>query len=340
MIDPPKKDHNIEVEVEQLENLAESQNSGDDIPCICQRRKRAIKIVNEPAAIRSILHLEPGPSQWLVRQIHRRAQELKDYGVETHIRWVPGHAGVESNENADQAAKDAAKTGIHCRERFNSLSHMSRLITECKRKEDRKWFRAQHQKRKPESRSTYKLLDNKQMMDKAAAGAKKGLACLYYQLKLGHAHTADYLFNIGKNSSRSCSRCQNAGIQTVRHLMMDCRKWRQERDTMWAEVKKKGCTLNRNWEQVRDIFVDEKATASILRFLLCIGIGRKYNEEEVEERERNRLLDIDELPKASGPNWKIEDIWASLGRDSMGDQELTKLIESVHDRRLDVRGEH
>ena len=259
---------------------------------ILERTTNVHICTDSKAAIGRITHLRPGPGQWLACRIHRRAQELKDYEIGIHILWVPGHTDIEGNERADRAAKDAAKTGMYVRERFNSLSHTSRLITECKWNQDREWFRAQHQKRKPESRSTYKLLDKKQTMDKIAAGARKGLASIFYQLKSGHAHTADYLFKIGKSSSRSCIHCQNAGTQTVRHLMMDCRKWRRERDNMWAKMKKEGCTLRHNWSKIRYIFADEKATAAVLRYLLCTNIGRKSNEEEVEERERNRLLDI------------------------------------------------
>jgi hypothetical protein len=38
----------------------------------------------------------------------RLLQKLDDKGVHTKSRWVPAHAGVEGNERADQAAKEAA----------------------------------------------------------------------------------------------------------------------------------------------------------------------------------------------------------------------------------------
>jgi len=191
---------------------------------------------------------------------------------------------VEGNERADRVAKEAARSGTHSHEKFNSLAHLSRLITKCKWNEDRKWFRDQHHKRKPESRNTYKLLDKNQRIDPPAAGAKKKLACLFYQLKSGHAYTAEFLCRIGECNSRICSNCENGRIQTVRHLMLDCRKWRRERDIMWYEIKKANSTLRRNWAHLCDIFTDEKATAPILKLIQSTGIGRKYNEESEEQR--------------------------------------------------------
>ena len=35
-------------------------------------------------------------------------EELKEKGVLTTIRWVPGHFGIEGNEKADLLAKKAA----------------------------------------------------------------------------------------------------------------------------------------------------------------------------------------------------------------------------------------
>lgn len=82
---------------------------------------------------------------------------------------------VEGNEKADEAAKKAAeKPGIRqCPERFPSLAHEGRTITECKWKKARHWFRSRIDRQGPLERVEYDLALETQetdggMMDIAA----------------------------------------------------------------------------------------------------------------------------------------------------------------------------
>ena len=53
-------------------------------------------------------HTQPGPGQALAIQAHVIAKRLHFQGHQPTIRWVPGHAGLEGNEGAEQVAKQAA----------------------------------------------------------------------------------------------------------------------------------------------------------------------------------------------------------------------------------------
>jgi len=65
-------------------------------------------LLDSQAAIARLRHTQPGPGQALAIQAHAIAKRLHTQGRQPTIQWVPGHAGVEGNEKADQVAKQAA----------------------------------------------------------------------------------------------------------------------------------------------------------------------------------------------------------------------------------------
>lgn len=89
-------------------------------------------MVDSKSAIARIINLEPGTGQWLALRIREHTQQLQKYVISTIIHCVPCHVNIKGNEQADQAAKEAARNSTCPRERFVSLAHVARLITERK----------------------------------------------------------------------------------------------------------------------------------------------------------------------------------------------------------------
>ena len=65
-------------------------------------------LLDSQATIARLRHTQPGPGQALAIQAHAIAKRLHTQGRQPTIQWVPGQAGIEGNEKADQVAKQAA----------------------------------------------------------------------------------------------------------------------------------------------------------------------------------------------------------------------------------------
>ena len=102
--------------------------------------------------------------------------------------------------------------------------------------------------------------------------------------------------------SNKCTECSEAPPQTVRHLMLDCRRWRRERDEMWKQIEISGSQIRPGRTKIKNLFGDEQATAAILQFLKNTTVGKRNINSTAEEcRETLGLedLDADEEPGES-----------------------------------------
>jgi hypothetical protein len=78
----------------------------DDI--ISEGVQKIISFTASQAAVNRMRHNEPGRGQTWPSAIKRSTEEMCRQNIQLEFRWVPGHAGIEGNETADQLAKDTA----------------------------------------------------------------------------------------------------------------------------------------------------------------------------------------------------------------------------------------
>ncbi|KAI9041051.1 uncharacterized protein KD926_007468 [Aspergillus affinis] len=136
-------------------------------------------LLDSQAAIARLQHTQSGPGQALAVQAHTAAQELQAQGREPTIQWVPGHAGIEGNERADQAAKLAASRPPGAGPREISLAFARRARTETIQAQRQEWLTKELNQRSQQAQQSYRPYKTWQI-DPLAAVAPKHLSSRYF----------------------------------------------------------------------------------------------------------------------------------------------------------------
>jgi ribonuclease HI len=176
-----------------------------------------------------------GSKQAQVARIIRSIQKLDEKGVHTNFRWIPAHAGIEGNEKADQAAKEAAhqpgaptraKAARH-REVEGVINLIHRDIDNRPPKQPRQKMPGQH---------TWKIdraLPGKHTLQLYGAMSSDQTAILI-QARTGHCRLNKSLFTKGLRESAQCG-C-GKGDETIEHVLLACLRWSDERKILRESV--------------------------------------------------------------------------------------------------------
>jgi hypothetical protein len=107
---------------------------------------------------------------------------------------------------------------------------------------------------------------------------KKRLASRFFQLKIGHAITASYLYRIWKAEDKRCWWCPNRD-QTIHYLFFKCPQWRDQRKEFLADLARNGIAgpISTDKGAKTRLFKDKKAFKAILAFLEKTKIGLRPN---------------------------------------------------------------
>ena len=168
---------------------------------------------------------EPTQHKSTSKEILTELKQIQSKGIEVDIRWTPGHAEIQGNEEADRLAKEASKEA-------ESMTEEDRTVSQAEFRQAAKAhsFTA-WQKQWDVSEKGRFLYGLKPKVSKKTVFdfPDKKSYNLIAQLRIGYARLNDYLFKIGVSQTRNCS-CGE--METIEHYLLNCEKYFNERERM------------------------------------------------------------------------------------------------------------
>jgi hypothetical protein len=225
-------------------------------------RKQEARQVDIVSASRGALAATSGATLWispLVGDTLSQTMQMQSKGCTSRLVQVPDDEDIEGVSAARIAATQAARRQPR-QLRSASLSYVQQSV-----------------------RGTKPTVAR---INKYLGDSRKSATARYLQLKSGHAVTGVHLFKMKKAQDTRCWWC-GSRQQNVNHLMLECRKWRRERESMLNTLasKKTKISARMNGQDLETLF-GEASIETVLRLIDSTSVGKRveaYNSQRIDE---------------------------------------------------------
>ncbi len=209
--------------------------------------------VDNQASICTIGNPSSKSGQHIVHKIVEEIKKLREEYYIIELHWVPAHMGIAGNETAVKAAKEATGWRVKKTRRegireldTSSTAAQTPLVKElvsAKAAILRKRVLAEWKdkwSKETRGRELYKLEpEPKSNIVKLHVELCKELSSLVIQMRTGKIGIRQFLYERkvpGIEDGRCECRQRN---QTVKHVLLNCRRYNTERQGLWAEESRK-----------------------------------------------------------------------------------------------------
>ncbi|KID87351.1 Ribonuclease H-like protein, partial [Metarhizium majus ARSEF 297] len=227
-------------------------------------RNKVLIYTDNQAAIRSVARPRGKAGSYLLQNITRRAQELREQGLTVEIRWIPAHTGIYGNEAADKAAKEA--TGWRMKgppgpkaqrpRALHSLRSALKLWTSMV--VNKRWQAQWRQETRGRTTFRHTPEPTPRVLQPHKNFSKRQSA-IYVQLRTEKIGMNDFLFKRRVPEIKD-PRCDcGEGRQTVAHILLQCRRHAALRNRELGQFPGR--------QNLRVLLSERKVAAKVVKFM-------------------------------------------------------------------------